>query len=211
MSSLQIIALPFLFIFLVFIALTYDKTVTPTINWFNKFKKIKRGNSNVSKTFKLYDEAIFIALIGLSFFTYRLVVSESPIYLSYPSIFFVAWLWILILFKIYRIEILKDNIVRFRCAFRNIDLKASDITEIQDWLRFVRVKYDKGSLILFPFVDKLGDFKFEIKSINSDAKINDVANNFFDSKWRVILLMLAIFTYFIALIYYYFWKFTYLN
>ncbi len=210
MASLLVFVIPFLF--LVFIALTYDKTVTPTINWLkNKFGNLKKEHSNVLKAFKLYDEALLIALFGLSYLTYQIMKSESLFYFSYPSVIFVVFLWILMSFKVHRIEILKDQSIRFRCAFRKIDLKASDITEIQDWLRFVRIKYNRGSLILFPFIDKLGEFKLEIKSINSEAKIKDVANNFFDSKWRVVLLMVVIFVYFGGLIYYYFWKFTHLE
>ncbi len=217
MTSLLIFVLPFLF--LVFIALTYDKTVTPTIKIIKNIVKdisILRSDSRddenlIKLEFKLYDHAIIILPLALCYFTYKLFTSDLPFY--YPGSYFILtiWLWIVVLFKVHKIKIYEDNVIRFQGLIRNIDLKSSQITEVQDWVRFVRVKYGNGSLILFPFIDRLGEFKAAIRSVNPESKIKDVSNNFFDSKFGAILALTGMFLFFGLMIAMLFYQFTHMK
>ena len=217
MTSLLVIVLPFFI--LVVIALTYDKTITPIVNYFTKKSQkvdllhtdIRDEKIQIKSEYRLYDHAIIILPFALCYLTYELFTSDVPIY--YPGSSFLAtlWAWIVVLFKIHRIKIYDDNIMRFQGLIRNIDLNANRITEIQDWLRFVRVKYDKGSLILFPFVEKLGEFKAEIRSLNSETKIKDMSNNYFDSKYSLGLTLVGMLIFFGCMIAFLFYRFTHLQ
>ncbi|MFH2044115.1 MAG: hypothetical protein ABIK92_03095 [Pseudomonadota bacterium] len=162
----------------------------------------------VKSEFKLYDHSIVILPLGLCYFTYRLFTSEVPFYYAGSSLAFTLWLWIMVLFKVHKIKVYEDNIIRFQCLIRNIDIEASRITEVQDWLRFVRVKFEKGSLILFPFIDKLGEFKSEIQSLNPELKVKDISNNFFDSKFALIITLIGMFLFFGVTIAVLFYRFT---
>ena len=217
MSSLLVFVLPF--IFLVFIALTYDKTVAPTVKFIKYHVKdisILRSDSRdgevlIKSEFKLYDHAIIILPLALCYFTYKLFTSELPFYYPGSSFVFTLWLWIMVLFKVHKIKIYEDNVIRFQGLIRNIDINSSQITEIQDWLRFVRVKYGKGSLILFPFIDRLGEFKTTIRSLNPKSKVKDVSNSFFDSKYGAILALAGIFQFFGFMIAMLFYRFAHLH
>ena len=103
---------------------------------------------------------------------------------------------------------LEKRVFRFRFFFRKIDLNPEEITRIEDWLGFVRVKYKGGSLILFPFIEKLGEFKALVKSMNSDVEIKDISNWYFSSNIRVSLLIVGVFGWFIFLIFHYFYEWT---
>ena len=83
-----------------------------------------------------------------------------------------------------------------------------EIIMIEDWLRFVRIRYKGGCLILFPFIEKLGEFKSLVKSMNSNVKIKDVSNWYFSSNIRVFLLIVGIFGWFGFLIFHYFYEWT---
>jgi hypothetical protein len=217
MTSMMVLVLPFFI--LVVIALTYDKTVTPIVNYFTKKSQdvdllrtdIRDENAQIKSEYRLYDHAIIILPFVLGYVTYELFTSEVPIY--YPGSSFLAtlWIWIVVLFKIHRIKVYDDNALRFQGIIRNIDIDASDIIEIQDWLRFVRVKLNKGSLILFPFVDKLGEFKAEIRSLNPETKIKDMSNNYFDSKYSLGLTLLGMLIFFGCMIAFLFYRFTHLQ
>lgn len=192
------------FIFLVFIALTYDKTVTPTVKLIKNSVKdidILRSDSRdveklIVSEYKLFDHAEIIVPIALCYFTYELFTSDVPFYYPGSSFIFTLWIWIMVLFKVHKIKIYEDKVIRFQGLIRNIDINASQITEVQDWLRFVRVKLRKRSLILFPFIDKLGDFKSEIRALNPESKIKDISNSFFDSKFGLIITLIGIFLFF---------------
>lgn len=133
MSAILIFILPF--VLLVFIGLTYDKAVTPTINWFkNTVENAKLSSpsyvnyqSKITHIFRLYDGAIVFLIIALFWFIYNLYKSEAPFYISYPSYLLLAWLWILFLFKVHRIEVLEKRVFRFLCFFRKIDLNPEEI------------------------------------------------------------------------------------
>ncbi len=217
MSSLLIFVLPF--IFLVFIALTYDKTVTPTVKFFKNTVKdidILRSDSRdvevlIKSEYKLYDHSIIILPLVLCYLTYRLFTSEVPFYYSGSSFIFTLWLWIMVLLKVYKIKIYEDKVIRFQGLLRNIDINASQITEVQDWLRFVRVKYERGSLILFPFIGKLGEFKSEIRSLNAESKVKDISNSFFDSKFGLIFTLVGMFIFFGGMIAVLFYRYTHMQ
>jgi hypothetical protein len=199
MAPLIVIALSF--ILLVFIALTYDKTVTPTVTYIkNSIKDVKilhtdskDLDNSIKSEYKLYDHAITILPLALCYLTYELFTSDVPFYYPGSSFIFTLWIWIMVLFKVHKIKIYKDKVIRFQGLLRNIDIDASQITEVQDWLRFVRVKLKRGSLILFPFVEKLGDFKSEIRAMNPESKIKDISNSFFDSKFGWIIALIGMF------------------
>lgn len=62
---------------MVFIALTCGKTVTPTINWIEKYLKwpeiktesTENGTEQIVKSFNLYDETFIILVFALLYFT----------------------------------------------------------------------------------------------------------------------------------------------
>lgn len=199
MASLIVIVLSF--IFLVFIALTYDKTVTPTVTFLKNSVKdinILRSDSRdveefIKSEYKLYDHAVIIIPLALCYLTYELFTSEVPFYYPGSSFLLTLWILIMVLFKVHKVKIYEDKVIRFQGILRNIDIDASQITEVQDWLRFVRVKLKKGSLILFPFIDKLGDFKSEIRAMNPESNIKDISNSFFDSKFGWIITVIGMF------------------
>jgi hypothetical protein len=204
------------FTFLVFIALTYDKTVTPTVNW---FKKSIKGSKNTAldgkvkqgtaiKYFNLYDSSIIILPIGLAFLTYEAfdpAKSFEQKIIAIPSILLI---WILILFKIYRIEVIDAQTIIFRGIFRKIQVKPNDILSVQDWLRGIRVVLKKRSLILWPFIEKQGEFKSLMSNLNPDIEIKDMSNEATKSKLRAGLIILGMFLYFAGLIWLLFFNFT---
>lgn len=217
MATLLAFILPF--IVLVFIALTYDKTITPLVRYAKNHTddiEILRTDSKdidvlIKSEYKLYDHSIIILPLALCYFTYKLFTSEIPFYYPGSLFIFTLWIWIMVLFKVHKIKVYEDNTIRFQGLIRNIDINVSQITEVQDWLRFVRVKLHKGSLILFPFIDKLGEFKSEIRSMNPESKVKDVSNNFFNSKFALIITLLVMFLFFGAMIAVLFYRFTHMQ
>ncbi len=206
-------------IILIIIALTYDKTVTPVVDYFNNKSKnidLLRSDSGdikvqIKSEYRLYDYAIIVLPFGLCYLTYELFTSDIPVYYPGSSALATLWVWIVVLFKTHRIKIYDNNVLKFQGLLRTIDVNADQITEIQDWLSFVRVKFNTGSLILFPFVEKLGAFKAEVKSLNPEATIEDMSNMFFDSKYGIGLTLAGMVIFFGCMIVYLFYRFTHLQ
>lgn len=204
------------FIFLVFIALTYDKTVTPTINWFKRSIKksenstlaYQREKSKTSRCFNLYDSAIIILPFGLIFVTYEAFDPAKSFEQKLIAIPSIVLIWVLILFKIHRIEVVESQTIIFRGLFRKIQATPQDILSVQDWLRGVRIILKGRSLILWPFIEKQGEFKALLRSLNPDIEIKDMSNEATKSTGRAGLIILGMFLYFALLIWFLFSDFT---
>lgn len=204
------------FIILVFIALTYDRTVTPTVNWLKKFVKWPKietdageeGQEKTVKSFNLYDEAFVILIFALLYFTYEAFEPSKSFNQKIIAIPPVAMFWILFLFKIHRIEVIEPTTVIFRGFFRNIKTTPEDILSIQDWLRGVRIVLKGRSLILWPFIVKQGEFKALIRSLNPKVEIKDMSNEATKTSTRSGLLLIGVFIYFAWLIWSLFYSFT---
>ena len=204
------------FIFLVFIALTYDKTVTPTVNWIKKYLKwpeIKtESNENSTeqtvKSFNLYDETFIILIFALIFFTYEALDPNKSFDQRLVAIPPVALFWIIFLFKIHRIEVVGPKTIIFRGFIRNIKIAPDDIVSIQDYLRGVRIVLKKRSFILWPFISKQGEFKALIRSLNPDVELRDMSNEATQTPSRSGFLLIGVFIYFAWLIWSLFNSFT---
>ena len=204
------------FIFLVFIALTYDRTVTPTVNWFKKYLKWPKiqtdSNENCTektvKSFNLYDETFIILIFALLYFTYEAFEPTKSVEQKLIAIPPVALFRILFLFKIHRIEVIEPRTIVFRGFFRNIKTTPDDILSIQDWLRGVRIILKGRSLILWPFIAKQAEFKALVHSLNPDAEIKDMSNEATKTSSRSGLLLIGVLIYFLWLIWTLFNNFT---
>lgn len=204
------------FIFLVFIALTYDRTVTPTVNWLKKifkWSKIKTdagedGREKTVRSFNLYDETFVILIIALLYFTYDAFEPSKSFDQKLIAIPPVALFWILFLFKIHRIEVIEPKSIIFRGFIRNIKTTPEDILSIQDWLRGVRIVLKGRSLILWPFIAKQGEFKALIRSLNPEVEIKDMSNEATKTSSRSRFLLLGVLIYFAWLLWSLFYSFT---
>jgi hypothetical protein len=197
----------------VFIALTYDKTVTPTVNWFKRKKNSVLGHqgeqSKTARIFNLYDSAIIIFLpFGLIFLTYEAFDPAKSFEQKLIAIPSIALMWILIFFKIHRIEVIDSHTIIFRGLFRKIQVAPQDIKSVQDWLRGIRIVFKKRSIILWPFIEKQGEFKALICNLNPEIEKKDMSNKATKSPARTGLIILGMFLYFGWLIWYLFSDFT---
>ncbi len=203
------------FFLLVFIALTYDKTVTPIVNWFKEALKksknpalVQEEQSKEIRTFRLYDGSIVILPFGLIYLTYEVIDPAKSFEQKLFAIPPIALIWGLILFKIHRIEVIDSRIIVFRGLFREIKVKPNDILSVQDWLRGVRIVLKKRSFILWPFIEKQGEFKALLRSLNPDIEIKDMSNEATKSMARGGILILGMFLYFAWLIWSMFYNIT---
>ena len=205
------------FLFLVFIALTYDTTVTPTVAWFKralkKTKSIKNSNQECEaektiRTFKLYDGVWVVIVLAIFSLTYTAFGPEKTFNQKVYAFPGVAWLWILILFKIYKIEVVDSTTIIFRGLFRKIKVHPKEIISVQDWLRGIRIVLKGRSIILFPFIDKLGEFKALVRGLNPEVTIKDMSNVATNSITRAGLIVIGVFLYFAWLIWSLFKSFT---
>lgn len=204
------------FIFLVFIALTYDRTVTPTINWLKKCLKwpeiktdsIKNGTNQTVKSFNLYDETFVILILALLYLTYEALEPTKSFEQRLITIPPVALFWILFLFKVHRIEVVEPKTIVFRGFIRNIITTAEDIVSIQDWLRGVRIVLKGRSIVLWPFIAKQGEFKSLIRSLNPDVEIEDMSNEATKTPTRSGFLLIVVLIYFAWLIWSLLYSFT---
>ena len=210
-----LILLPFFF--LIFMALTYDKTVTPTINWVRKnvkkYKNILPEHQKIQlktiKYFNLYDSSFLILIpAGLIFLTYKAFEPAKSFEQKLFEIPSIELIWILILCKTHRIEVINANEILFRGLFRKIKVSPKDIISIQDWLRGVRIVLKEKSIILWPFIEKQGEFKTLMRELNADIEIKDMSNVFMESPVRVGIAVLGVFIYFGLLIWVLFYNFT---
>ena len=204
------------FIFLVFIGLTYDKTVTPTVNWLKRSFKISKNSkltyqevqSKDTRFFRLYDEAFGLLAVALIFLTYEAFDPAKSFEQKLFAIPSIVLIWVLILFKIHRIEVIDSQTIIFRGLFRKIQATPKDILSVQDWLRGVRIVLKGRSLILWPFIERQGEFKALLRSLNPEIEIKDMSNEATKSTGRAGLIILGMFLYFAWLIWHLFSDFT---
>lgn len=201
---------------MVFIALTYDKTVTPAVNWIKKYLKwpeIKidadeNGTEQTVKSFNLYDETFIIIIFALLYFTYEVFDSTKSFEQRLIALPPVALFWIIFLFKIHRIEVVEPKTIIFRGFIRNIKVTPKDIVSLQDYLRGVRIVLKKRSLVLWPFIAKQGEFKALIRSLNPDVEMRDISNEATQTPSRSGFLLIGVLVYFVWLIWSLFTTFT---
>jgi hypothetical protein len=92
---------------------------------------------------------------------------------------------------------LKDSrMVVFRGLLREITDDPKDIKEYQEWIRGARVVHKGGSILLWPYVEKQGDLKIMLSTMNPDIKFRDLAAEGTKTTARVTLIILALFVYF---------------
>jgi hypothetical protein len=204
------------FIVLVFVALTYDKTVTPTVNWFRRLLRrltnstlaSQREQSKTTRSFNLFDSAFIILPFALIFVTYEAFDPAKSFHQKLVAIPSIALVWILILFKIHRIEVIDSDTIIFRGLFRRIKVTPQDILSVQDWLRGIRIILKEGSIVLWPFIENQGEFKALLRGLNPDIEMRDMSNEATESTARGGLIILGMFIYFALLIWLLFTDFT---
>ena len=157
-------------------------------------KNIPRGKIN--ETYRLYDESIWIIGIGLLFLTGKAIdevlSSEHRLY----NISGLLLAWLVVLFKVYKIHIEDSRTIIFRSLFQKIVLNPQDISDFQEWVRGARIVYKGGSIILWPYIEKQGQFKSTLQSINPNIVFTDSSKEGTKTNFRVFLIVLVVFAYF---------------
>jgi hypothetical protein len=164
--------------------------------------------SKATKTFRLYDEAIWIFIFGLAYLTYEVFTSNRGLEFKLFSILNVAFIWILLLFKIHKIEVRDANTIIFKGVLRKIKVTPQEIVSLQDFLRGSRIVLRGKSLILWPFIERQAGFKALLRNLNPDIKITDVSNEVTKTHTRAGLILLGLFLYFGGLIVFLFYDIT---
>lgn len=162
----------------------------------------------VNKTFRLYDSTMVLVIIGLIYFTYITFTDDRQLATNPFYLLNLALVWILFLFKIHMIKVPNQNTLIFKGVFRKIQLNPNDIVSFQDLLRGVLVVTKNKSIILWPFIDRQGEFKSLLKNLNPEIKFVDVSELITNYPSRAGLLLLGLFVYFGGLIGFLFWHFT---
>jgi len=150
----------------------------------------------INKKFRLYDEVIWIVGFGLLFLTFKALMSSKPLDQKLLDILGVLWVWIFMLLKIHLIHIKDVQNIIFQGIFRKIILQPRDIHEYQEWVRGARIVYKGGSIILWPYIEKQGELKSILKALNPQIQLRDLAAEGTKTTFRVVLIMIAMFTYF---------------
>lgn len=162
--------------------------------------KPEQDSQNIlNKTFRLFDAAIFFAVIGLLYFTYEAIVDSRPLESRLIFTINLAAVWFLFLFKIHLVSIPDRNTVIFKGIFRKIKVSPQDIVSFQDLLRGVRIVLKNKSIILWPFIARQGEFKILLRNLNQEIEFVDVADMATKTPSRIVLLLLGMFTYFAVL------------
>jgi hypothetical protein len=161
-------------------------------------KTISQGKFN--ETYRLYDESIWLVGIGLIYLTWSafdgVLSSEHKLY-SIPGLLLA---WVFVLLKVDKIHIEDSRTIIFRSLFRSIVLNPQDITAYQEWVRGARVVYKGGSIILWPYIEKQGQFKGTLQAINPNIVFVDISKEGTKTNIRVAVIVLGIFAYFGLLI-----------
>jgi hypothetical protein len=163
-----------------------------------------------SKTFKLYDnQTIWILAIALLVITYKTATKNYRYSeLQITAFLNIALLWILALFKIWKIEVLDNKTIVFRGILRKIIVSPEEIISFQDWMRGIRIVLKDKSIILWPYIDKQDQFKSLLSNLNSNIKFIDEAHEATKSGKRVFLLTFGVFLYLAGLAAWLFYVFT---
>lgn len=172
---------------------------------------MKANQDNIDKinrTYRLYDEVMWIVVLGLLYFTYEAFTNDRVLKFKIASIFNVTLVWIFLLFKTHKIEVHDQNTILFKGVFRKIIVNPQDIILFQDLLRGVRVVCRKRSIILWPFIEKQGEFKALLRNLNPNIQMVDVSNKVVSSNKRLGFLFFGLFVYLGGMIAFLFYQFT---
>ncbi len=150
----------------------------------------------IKKTFRLYDETIWIIGFGLLFLTYKAFVSDKLFEQKLYDILGILLIWVIVLFKTHIIYIRDSQTIIFQGILRNIELNPKNIIEFQEWVRGGRLVHQRGSIFLWPYIEKQGELKSILKAINPQIKFRDIANEGTKTNGRVVIIVIAVFTYF---------------
>ena len=157
-------------------------------------KVIPQGKIN--ETYRLYDESIWLVVIGLLFLTWRAFDGDQSFEHKLYRISGILLAWVVVLLKVHKIHIEDSQTIIFRSLFQKIVLNPQDISDFQEWVRGARVVYKGGSIILWPYIEKQGQFKSTLQAINPNIVFTDISNEGTKTNVRVVLLVLGIFAYF---------------
>jgi hypothetical protein len=160
------------------------------------------------KNFKLYDQSIWIAAIGLVVLTYKSLTQNYPPALQIIALLNVVIIWIIALLKTWQIEVSDDKTITFRGILRKIVVSSDDIVSFQDWLRGIRIVLKTKSIILWPFIDNQNQFKACLSNLNPNIEFIDESEEATKTNKRVLFLILGVFLYLAGLGVWLFYNFT---
>lgn len=149
-----------------------------------------------TRAFKLYDETIWLIGFGLLFLTYKAFISSIPFEQKLYNSLGLLFVWVFVLLKVWVIQIKDTRQVVFRGLLRENKIDPGDIKEYQEWVRGARVVHKGGSILLWPYVEKQGELKSILSSMNPEIKFRDLAEEGTKTTLRVVIIVLAMFAYF---------------
>jgi len=158
--------------------------------------KAKEKKKKTGIEFRLYDQAYWIVVVGLLFFTFDALTDHGELQVRIVSALNVALWWILILFKIHKIEYRDENTLLFKSILRRITVNPKDIISVQDAFRGLRVVLKKKSIILWPFIERQGEFKTLLLSLNPDIKLVDASTEATKANARLGFIFLGLILFF---------------
>lgn len=151
---------------------------------------------NINKSFRLYDETIWLIGFGLLFLTYKAFASDKLFEQKLYDILGILLIWVIVLFKTHVIYIKDERTVIFQGILRQIVLNPKDIVEYQEWVRGGRLVHHRGSIFLWPYIEKQDELKSLLTVLNPQIKFRDIANEGTKTNTRVVIIVLAVFAYF---------------
>lgn len=159
----------------------------------HKDKEKKQKNK---REFRLYDNAYWVVVVGLLFFTYDALTDDGELTVRIASALNVILWWAFILFKIHKIEYRGDNTLLFKGILRKIAVRPTDIISSQVALRGVRLVLKNKTIFLWPFIEGEGEFKTLLKSLNPDIELVDAAQETTKSTARLGFIFLGLILFF---------------
>ncbi len=155
-----------------------------------------KPEGKINETFRLYDESIWIAGLGLLFLSWEALEPGKSFEQKLRIIPGILLAWVIVLFKVHKIHIKDARTIIFQGIFRKIILDPQNIDEFQEWVRGARIVYKGGSIILWPYIEKQGQFKSSLKSINPNILFRDISKEATKTNIRVAFIVLGVFAYF---------------
>lgn len=154
------------------------------------------SDEKINRTFRLYDETIWIIGIGLLFLTYQAFSSSKSLEQKIYDVLGILLLWVIVLLKTHRIHIRDTRNAVFQGLLRKIVLNPRDILEYQEWVRGGRLVHTGGSIFLWPYIEKQGELKSILKAANPQIKFRDIAAEGTKTTARVVIIVVGVFAYF---------------
>ncbi|HAS54788.1 MAG: hypothetical protein A2X56_14200 [Nitrospirae bacterium GWC2_57_13] len=154
------------------------------------------SDEKINRTFRLYDETIWIIGFGLFFLTYQALWSNKSFEQKIYDVLGILLLWGIVLLKTHRIHISDMRTVIFQGLLRRIVLNPRDILEYQEWVRGGRLVHHGGSIFLWPYIEKQGELKSILKAANPQIKFRDISEEGTKTNVRVLIIVIAMFAYF---------------